>query len=113
MGIGLEGPVDWESLPRIGDTDRSDLSMAFSGTLATIFPSPPRPEERRSPSRPRETERSSVKTPWVETAVAMELAKDWLSKSLAGRSVSRPRLSARLILAPMEEIWSVKEGRLS
>lgn len=46
IGIGLEGPVDWESLPRIGDTDRSDLSVAFSGTLGTMFPSPPRPEER-------------------------------------------------------------------
>lgn len=49
----------------------------------------------------------------METTVAVELAKDWLSKSLAGRSGLRPLLSARLSLAPMEEIWSDKVGRLS
>ena len=46
--------------------------------------------------------------PCWETIVAVALAKDALSKSLAGRSGLRPLLSALLILAPIEEIWSEK-----
>lgn len=48
-------------------------------------------------------------SPCVETTVAVELAKDSLSKSLDSRSALRPLLKARLILAPIEDIWSEKD----
>lgn len=47
IGIGLEDLLVESSLPRVGETECSIVNVAFSGTLgATIFPSPPLPEER-------------------------------------------------------------------